>query len=501
MHGDRPVLVPAVRSDALTELLDQRVVGAGTVVWLDDVDRHIGAGLDAAVLQRLLAVDDVVVVATIRAAAYEQLKPQGELRPPGRDVVELALLHRGLVEFTGWDAVDRAQAARQYVEQPDVVDALENGMGLGEYLAAGPELVERMETGAPPAEGVAVVRAAADWYRAGLTRPAPVHLVRQLYPLYLPPDDAMLLDRFDHGLQWAGASVTGARLVTHRTDGSGLVVHDYYLDHLWRESPEEEIPSKTFDAIRAELAGSPDELSAVGVMLMQTYGDLVKAERWLRTAADAGDLVAMNNLGIFWHRRGDLAQAERWYRPAAVGGNSYAIYNLGAVLAKQGERVEAERWTGLAANAGNPDGMALHGALLYQRGELVEAERWYRAAAETGHRGAMVAVGALEDERGELAEAERWFRSAADAGATDAMNDLAVLLARRGDAEEAEHWYRTAANSGEPIAMFNLGTMMEERGDLVEAERWYRWAADGGHTDAEDYLEDLLHRLHRDAEP
>lgn len=74
------------------------------------------------------------------------------------------------VEYTNWDAADRADAVRQVVDQPDVVEALNRGMGLGEYLSAGPELIDRLEAGSPPAGGVAVVRAAADWYRAGRGR-------------------------------------------------------------------------------------------------------------------------------------------------------------------------------------------------------------------------------------------------------------------------------------------------------------------------------------------
>ncbi|WP_133799240.1 hypothetical protein [Kribbella caucasensis] len=112
------MLVPAVRPGALTELLTAKVISPRTVVWLDDVDRHIGAGVDAGVLQSLLALDGAIVVATIRAAAYEDIKPQGELRPPGSDVVDLARFHRGLIKFTGWDAPDREQAAQQYADQP-----------------------------------------------------------------------------------------------------------------------------------------------------------------------------------------------------------------------------------------------------------------------------------------------------------------------------------------------------------------------------------------------
>jgi hypothetical protein len=72
----------------LPDLLAAKVGRAGTVAWLDDVDHPIGAGVDAGVLRALLALDRMIVVATIRAAAYEDIKPQGELRAAGSDVVE-----------------------------------------------------------------------------------------------------------------------------------------------------------------------------------------------------------------------------------------------------------------------------------------------------------------------------------------------------------------------------------------------------------------------------
>ncbi|WP_405056067.1 sel1 repeat family protein [Kribbella sp. NBC_01505] len=491
LYRDRPVLVPPVRKDSLTELLTAKVVTAGTVVWLDDMDRHIGVGVDAGVVRSLLTVDRVIVVATIRAAAYEALKPKDELKPPGSDVIELAKEdHCALVAFTTWDEADREQAAQQYIGHPDVVDALSNGMGLGEYLVAGPELVERVETGDPPASGIAVVAAATDWYRAGMTRPAPVDLVRKLYPLYLPPDDASLLERFQEALRWACTPVSGARLLTNLTDGSGLAVHDYYLDHVWKHSMKA-VPSRAWDVIADELADAPIDLTGLAVMLHES-GDPLKAERLFRVAADAGISGAMYNLGIGLVERGELVEAERWFRVAADAGFPAAMYNLGILLAGRGELVETERWFRAAASAGFPDAMYSLGFVLDGRGESVEAERWFRAAADAGFTGAMFSVGLMLDGRGELDEAERWYRAAADAGSPAAMNNLGILLVGRGELVEAERWYRVAADAGSPAAMYSLGVLLAEQGDLAEAERWYREPADAGDPDAMSNLGLLL---------
>jgi hypothetical protein len=167
-YGDHLLLVPVTEAGAVDQLLGSGVDLVGVVVWLDDLDRHLGAGLGKLVVLRLLQVPGLRIVATVRAMALEQYKEHGQIRSPGQEVIDLA----HLVEFTGWDRTDRNQARQQLAGEPDIVTALEPGMGLAEYLSAGPELVNRLTLGEPPAAGVAVVHAAADWYRAGLTRPA-----------------------------------------------------------------------------------------------------------------------------------------------------------------------------------------------------------------------------------------------------------------------------------------------------------------------------------------
>ena len=490
----RLALVPYQQPGALADVMDAGI-RPQTIVWLDDLDRHLDAGVDVGLMRRLLEVSGVRVIATMRASAYETLKP-GQLRPPGADVIDLA----HLVRFTEWDQEDRDHASSLLAGQPgqsDVVAALNRGTGLAGYLSAVPDLIERLEDGDPPAEGVAVVRVVADWYRSGLTRPVPISWARDLYPVYLPSDDVTLVTRFDDGIAWAASPVSGARLLTQPTDGSGLLIHDSVLEHLVRTLPPG-LPEPTWRAVTAELTihQNLDELTAVGVTAYRVHDDLVIAERLLRRAAETGRLDAANNLGLLLQQSGRLPEAERWYQAAAEAGHQDAANNLGVLLQQSGRLPEAERWYQAAAEAGHQDAANNLGVLLQQSGRLPEAERWYQAAAEAGHQDAANNLGVLLQQSGRLPEAERWYQAAAEAGHQDAANNLGVLLQQSGRLPEAERWYQAAAEAGHQDAANNLGVLLQQSGRLPEAERWYQAAADGGHAYAANSLQ-ALHRQSR----
>ena len=379
-----------------------------------------------------------------------------------------------------------------------MVAALQRGTGLGGYLSAVPDLIERLEKGTPPPEGVAVVRAAADWYRSGLTRPAPTSWVRSLYLTYLPGDDITLLTRFDAGIAWATEPVSGARLLTQPTDGSGLAVHDSVLEYLSATVPAG-LPKPTWRAIAVELTSrqSLDELTTVGITAYRTHADSATAEHLLHLAADTGHAEAANNLGVLLEQSGRAEEAERWYRAAADTGHAEAANNLGVLLERSGRAEEAERWYRAAADTGHAEAANNLGVLLERSGRAEEAERWYRAAADTGHAEAANNLGVLLERSGRAEEAERWYRAAADTGHAEAANNLGVLLERSGRAEEAERWYRAAADTGHAEAANNLGVLLEQSGRAEEAERWYRAAADTGHAEAANNLGVLLEQSGR----
>ncbi|MGH3927789.1 MAG: tetratricopeptide repeat protein, partial [Pseudonocardiaceae bacterium] len=65
---------------------------------------------------------------------------------------------------------------------------------------------------------------------------------------------------------------------------------------------------------------------------LKDRGELADAEAWYRTAAEAGNPHAANNLGVLLEQRGEPGEAEAWYRTAVAAGNTSAAYNLGVLL-------------------------------------------------------------------------------------------------------------------------------------------------------------------------
>ena len=89
--------------------------------------------------------------------------------------------------------------------------------------------------------------------------------------------------------------------------------------------------------------------------------DLAAARHWTRRAAEAGERIAMHNLGLFLMQGEggdrDFTGAATWFRRAAARGVVDSQYNLG-LLFEAGRGVprnlrEAYRWFSIAANAGD----------------------------------------------------------------------------------------------------------------------------------------------------
>ena len=104
------------------------------MVWLDDVERFLGAdGLTVGLLNRL-TTGRAIVVATIRVKQWETYRPRHELRPPEWEVLQwfsgISLQRR----LTG----PELGRVRAMVSDPGVLAAVDH-YGLAEYLGAGPE--------------------------------------------------------------------------------------------------------------------------------------------------------------------------------------------------------------------------------------------------------------------------------------------------------------------------------------------------------------------------
>jgi hypothetical protein len=77
--GSRPVAMPDSKT-TLADLEAQDLTLQGTVIWLDDIDRLIGAGGITDGLLRRLAAAGNIIVGTIRARAYNRFQPSDQLR-------------------------------------------------------------------------------------------------------------------------------------------------------------------------------------------------------------------------------------------------------------------------------------------------------------------------------------------------------------------------------------------------------------------------------------
>jgi eukaryotic-like serine/threonine-protein kinase len=282
------------------------------VVWLNDLERWLGPdGLDLGVLRRLLGDGHrrVVVVATMRASEYAarapeqeqgRADPERELRRAEQDVLDQA----ARVELERQFTRPERERAEQRAWDPRIADALAHAgaYGLAEYLAAGPRLWQRWRDGLavdnPPERlaGAAIVAVAVDCRRAGLTRPVPVGLLRDLYLGYLDSSVGRRLDpgAFAAGLTWATRPIQATSALLSEEE-QGYVVFDYLVDRVQTDPAAPSIPEMTWTRLLRGL--EPDDAVAVG-RAADRQGDERHAERAWRVAAAAGDHQGETDLGL-----------------------------------------------------------------------------------------------------------------------------------------------------------------------------------------------------------
>ena len=144
----------------------------------------------------------------------------------------------------------------------------------------------------------------------------------------------------------------------------------------------------------------------------------VRAFAWYRLAAEQGNAMAQNNLGLMYEKGSgvpqDYVQAFVWYRRAAEQGNPMAQSNVGFMY---------ERGVGVLK-------------------DYVQAVAWYRKAAEQGNATAQNYLGNMyswgHGVPQDLAEAANWWRKAAGQGNADAQKRLSAEAATI----ELDHEYK-----------------------------------------------------------
>jgi TPR repeat protein len=273
----------------------------------------------------------------------------------------------------------------------------------------------------------------------------------------------------------------------------------------------------TFDASpqlvqKAATAGNVEAMNSLGLLYQNGQGvaqSYDKARVWFQKAADAGDADAMNNLGeLYYYGLGvarDYTQARDWYEKAAAADNANAMYSLGWMYEKGSGVIirdysQALNWYQRAAAEGNTEAMFNLG-VLYQSGEGVaqsydKAGEWFQKAADAGNADAMNKLGELYSYAQGVARdytpARNWYQRAAAAGSTEAVCNLGVLY-QNGQGvpqnyDKAREWFQKAADAGNADAINKLGELYyHAQGvarDYTPARNWYQRAAAAGNAKA-----------------
>lgn len=189
---------------------------------------------------------------------------------------------------------------------------------------------------------------------------------------------------------------------------------------------------EAWDAITDRTSPEGIEITALVGLIAHARGSYSEAASFYETAARAGNVLAMRNLGRLYEEGQGVAEndaeAARLYQRGIEAGDAASARLLG-VLYYHGrgvpqDRQRASRLFLQAAEAGDPGGMRNAG-VMYRNGigvavNYAEAMRWYQAAVAAGDDFAHIYVGWMHQYGygvpTNAREAARWFLSGLAAG-------------------------------------------------------------------------------------
>ena len=458
------------------------------IVWLDDLERYVSAGRRGFQQQSLDTLagwpQRVIVVATAGGKGSEELATTSQLWVP---IQVLYSDPRLRVVPLPIQLTPREQDRVRSRFTEEVAQGLITH-GIGEYLVAGRELArklqeERHKPGEPPCpEGAAVVWAAIDWSRAGMTAPIAEPMLRTLWTYYLralQPTD----QRFSDGLDWALLPLHQS--IALLEDNGGYSAYDWIVAHVEAHADRE-----------------------------------IDAGAWDHILSTAEPNVAFD-LGVAAYSRDESRSARAFYRAEESADPlvaAEAAFNLAAMLQRQndidGARAAYER----AIRTGHPD-LAPKSAfnlagLLQRHGDVDGAQRALQRAIDSEHYSvaafAAVRLGELLDDsdfEGARTAYERAIRFRHPTMTPTAGLRLGILLERHGDLAGSSNAYQGTVESDFSLAAgeaaYRLGRLLEEDGNVAGARAAYERAIEIGESNfaplfrAQPWLSSFRPRGHR----
>ncbi len=320
-------------TDDVTEAMAAARAERDCVLWLDSLQRYLGAG---AITSRSIAelLDGSrhhrVALATLRAAEESRLirmagsLPGGQLMREGQAVLDL-VDHRIVIDRVFSDG-ELARATVLAATDSRLADALRHASryGIPEYLSSGPQLHTEWdnawEHGTHP-RGAALIAAAVDCRLAGFAAPLPRALLDQLQQDYLDrrgqtrARPETLAEAWAWATEFRDSGNAPLRLAGQET----YDVFDYIVD--LRARGPALVPEPTVHAA-LRFAGSADAVVIGGTAWYQDRPELAVAgfrrayRELVRTGRpdERATLASRSDLAVTLHALGRLPDAETEYR-------------------------------------------------------------------------------------------------------------------------------------------------------------------------------------------
>ncbi|MFI6712718.1 hypothetical protein ACIBF7_40195 [Nonomuraea sp. NPDC050478] len=415
------ILHPLHATDLLTTL--EGGVEPRTVLWLNESQIYFDGDQGEAVAtetRRLLTMtSDVVVIGSMWPEywfAYTRTPRPGVPDPHHqvRALLDNATKISVPDAFTPTELRNAHQVAERDSRLATALTAMDNGYGVTQTLAGGPDLMSRWED-APDPYKRAVVNAAIDARRLGHLSPLSAELLHKLSAASLngPQRAAAPPGWFEDSLGYACEPLRGGISLLTATSRAENRVEGYVLaDFIHQQG-------------RAARRCSP-----------------VSDEMWRALAVHSGDADDLERLGASASSRGRYLQALASWRASFARGRLSTWSPLWRLLGQMGRSREAEDVLRQAADAGDVHAQRLLLALLRRARRGGEIEQALRGMAANGDPQAERELAILLHHGERRREAEQLLRTAFQRGDRSAARLLLILLRRAGRTNEAEELRR-----------------------------------------------------------
>lgn len=274
----------------------------------------------------------------------------------------------------------------------------------------------------------------------------------------------------------------------------------------------QDVQDAAIDGMDAEEAAIPDGLTENGELWYRAQvayvgRDWMAAKTYAELAAVAGHIEAAMLAGLI-AREGlagepDPAAAAQWFQRAADAGEPIALYQLGMIAAEDDGGLSlgtSRSWYERAARLGHLDAMLaltleLRNSPIPQ--DAITARQWAERAAQNGSAEGMYQFAQMLDAglggEADATGARSWYERAADARHAEAALQAALMWAEGegGPADEAaaRAWMRISAESGYAPAQGQYGLMLYQgRGgetDIGSAAYWFSQGALGDDAESQ----------------